>query len=105
MNTVRNQAARQEISCLQENAGVALPVVGKKCSALSRSTVQEGVIECCFLVISKLRKGRAFGLLALPAPASKTATGISCVCLLFVPPFGNSRLAGLGDSSMVFDVQ
>lgn len=101
MNTVRNQVARQEIlSRLCENAGVVLPVVEKKIDLPCLDPwAGEGVIEWSFLAASSIRKGRAFDLLALPAPGSRTTIGVSCVCLLFDVPFGNGRLAGWGGSA------
>lgn len=94
--TVRNQAAEQEIfSRLCDNGGVSLPVVEQIVLACLGPWALEGVKGCCFLTASKLRKGRVFELLALPAPASRTAIGISRVCLLFVLPFGNCSLASM----------
>ena len=104
--TVRNLAAEQEIfSWLCENAGVALPVLEQIVLACPGPWALEGGKGCCFLTASKLRKGRVFDLLALPAPAPRTAIGISCVCSLFVLPFGNSRLASLGVSAWHCAVQ
>lgn len=104
--TVRNQAAEREIfSGLCENAGVALPVVEQIVLACPGPWALEGVKGCCFLTASKLRKGKVFDPLDLPAPASRTAIGISRLCLLFVLPFGNWRLASLGVSAWPCAVQ
>lgn len=51
---------------------------------------------CFFLTASKLRKGSVSDLMALPAPASRTAIGILHVRLLFVLLFVNGRLASFG---------
>lgn len=90
---------------LCENAGVALSVVEQIVLAGLSPWALEGVKGCCFLTASKLSKGRIFDLLALPAPASRIAIGISCVCLLFVLPFGNCRLASSGVSAWHCAVQ